>query len=423
MAGLYIHIPFCKSRCIYCAFYSTTLSGLQDDYVDALCREMDTHPFFGGGCRSIYIGGGTPSQLSPTLLRRLLLYIYKVYRVADDAEVTIECNPDDITPEYAKAIGRLPINRVSLGAQTFNDERLRWLHRRHNAQQVAEAIRLLREVGIRNISIDLMFGFPGETLADWEKDIRQAIALDVEHISAYSLMVEEGTVLYDLLSRKEERGERKEERGKRKEERGKRKEERGERRENSSSGDDDSHFTPTDEDDEHSRLMYETLIDRLTQAGYEHYEISNFARRTTADHPSPYRSHHNSSYWDATPYLGIGAAAHSYDGEHRWWNKSDLKQYIADIQSDKSPIEETETLDLETKYNDLITTALRTADGIQLERMLSAFGKAYTDYLMANAAPHIQRGMLAITDGRLHLTRRGLFVSDDIMSDLIHIET
>ena len=176
-------------------------------------------------------------------------------------------------------------------------------------------------------------------------------------------------------------------------------------------------------DEELSREMYYTLIDQLAAAGYEHYEISNFARRTTADHRSPYRSHHNSSYWDATPYLGIGAAAHSYDGEHRWWNKSDLKQYIADIQSDKSPIEETETLDLETKYNDLITTALRTADGIQLERMLSAFGKAYADYLMANAAPHIQRGMLAITDGRLHLTRRGLFVSDDIMSDLIHIDT
>ncbi len=385
MAGLYIHIPFCKSRCIYCAFYSTTLSGLQDDYVDALCREMDTHPFFGGGCRSVYIGGGTPSQLSPTLLRRLLLYIYKVYRVADDAEVTIECNPDDVTPEYAKAIGRLPINRVSLGAQTFNDERLRWLHRRHNARQVAEAIRLLREAGIRNISIDLMFGFPGESLSDWQDDIRQAIALDVEHISAYSLMVEEGTVLYDLMSKGGERGAR-------------------------------SENCLVGEDDEHSRRMYETLIDQLTQAGYEHYEISNFAR-------PGHRSRHNSSYWDATPYLGIGAAAHSYDGEHRWWNKSDLKQYIADIQSGKSPVEETEALDQETKYNDLITTALRTADGIHLERMLSAFGKAYADYLMANAAPHIRRDMLAITDGRLHLTRRGLFVSDDIMSDLIHIET
>ena len=385
MAGLYIHIPFCKSRCIYCAFYSTTLSGLQDDYVDALCREMDTHPFFGGGCRSVYLGGGTPSQLSPTLLRRLLLYIYKVYRVADDAEVTIECNPDDVTPEYAKAIGRLPINRVSLGAQTFNDERLRWLHRRHNARQVAEAIRLLREAGIRNISIDLMFGFPGESLSDWQDDIRQAIALDVEHISAYSLMVEEGTVLYDLMSKGGERGAR-------------------------------SENCLVGEDDEHSRRMYETLIDQLTQAGYEHYEISNFAR-------PGHRSRHNSSYWNATPYLGIGAAAHSYDGEHRWWNKSDLKQYIADIQSGKSPVEETEALDQETKYNDLITTALRTADGIHLERMLSAFGKAYADYLMANAAPHIRRDMLAITDGRLHLTRRGLFVSDDIMSDLIHIET
>ena len=384
MAGLYLHIPFCKSRCIYCAFYSTTFSNLHEAYIDALCREMDTRPLPGDGCRSVYLGGGTPSQLSPTLLRRLLLYIYKVYRVDDDAEVTIECNPDDITPQYAEAIAQLPVNRISLGAQTFCDERLRWLRRRHSARQVAEAVGLLRAAGIRNISIDLMFGFPGETLASWQEDIRQALALDVEHISAYALMVEEGTPLCDMLAKGGQ---------------------------------------PDEADDELSRRMYETLADELRRASFEHYEISNFARRTATSGPSPYRSRHNSSYWNATPYLGLGAAAHSYDGDRRWWNKADVRQYISDMQAGRSAVEEVELLTAKMKYNDLITTAMRTADGLSIGYVEATLGPAYKDYLMATAEPHLRRGLLAEDKGRLHLTRRALFVSDDIMSDLIMVDS
>ena len=304
MAGLYIHLPFCKSRCIYCAFYSTTQHERMDDYVTALCKEMELrstphssfhipHSTFHiphSTLHTIYLGGGTPSQLPPALLHRLFHNIYKVYEVATDAEITMECNPDDITSDYAQVIGELPINRVSMGAQTFSDERLRFLHRRHNSHQVREAVDLLRQNGIQNISIDLMFGFPGETIQDWEQDIHDALALDVEHLSAYSLMIEEGTELYRRFG---SAGVREYENSK----------------------------------EELEREMYETLIDRLTAAGYEHYEISNFAK-------NGFRSRHNSSYWNDTPYIGIGAAAHSYCPPtlhpqglgKRSWNVADIKR-------------------------------------------------------------------------------------------------
>ena len=345
-------------------------------YIDALCKELTPINHQPSTLQTIYLGGGTPSQLSPTLLQRLLLYIYKVYDVADQAEVTIECNPDDITPDYASALSHLPINRVSMGAQTFSDQRLRWLHRRHTSQQVERAVHLLRQAGIHNISIDLMFGFPHESLSDWEDDIRQAITLNPEHISAYSLMIEEGTPLHKLILRSEEKGE---------------------KRENS---------------DELSRQMYETLIDRLTTAGYEHYEISNFAR-------PHYRSRHNSSYWNDTPYLGVGAAAHSYDGQRRWWNIADVKTYIENLRKGIPVVEDQETIDPRTHYNDRITTALRTREGILLQTFRETFPEDYYHYLINNATPHLQRGTLAIANGSLHLTRSGLFVSNDIMSDLI----
>ena len=379
MAGLYIHIPFCESRCIYCGFYSTTSLKLRDDYVDALCREMQMRPSKAAlgndePIETIYLGGGTPSQLKGSQLNQIFSAIRKNYTLTENIEnieITMECNPDDVTGDFCETLKQLPVNRISMGAQTFSNERLRFLHRRHNAREVDEAITRLRNIGIRNISIDLMFGFPEESLFQWMNDIRHAIQLDVEHISAYSLMYEEGTPLYHLLEQEKIR----------------------------------------EIDEETSRRMYETLIDLLTGAGYEHYEISNFAR-------PGFRSLHNSSYWHEVPYIGIGAAAHSYNRKQRSWNIENIQTYIRSISEGILP-SESEQLDITTRYNDLITTALRTSDGIDLMKMEQEFGKELADRLLQEAQPHISRRLMKIKDGRLSLTREGLYISDDVMSDFM----
>lgn len=383
MAGLYIHIPFCASRCIYCGFYSTTAVASQDRYTDALCREMqmqkdyllkalDATPHM--ELSTVYLGGGTPSQLSGENLEKLFDTIYnKVYQdqlpVSATAEVTIECNPDDITPQFASILSSLPVNRVSMGVQTFSDERLKFLRRRHSAREVDQAIGRLRQAGIDNISIDLMFGFPQETMTDWRIDLQQALSLEVEHISAYSLMYEEGTVLYRLQQEKRVR----------------------------------------ETDEETSLEMYNLLIDELTAHGFEHYEISNFAR-------PGFRSRHNSSYWQAVSYLGLGASAHSYNGYSRQWNVADIRQYIEAIERGVLPAE-IETLDADTRYNDRIATALRTREGIDL----SVLEKPYQTYLEELATPHIRRGHLVLKDGCLALSRSGIFISDSIMADLMKV--
>ncbi len=377
MAGLYIHIPFCASRCIYCGFYSTTSLKWRQRYVDAVCKEMSLPPapsIERGRIDTIYLGGGTPSQLTTDQLRQLFLYINKVYPLTTHhspltPEITIEMNPDDVTPEYAAVLPQLGINRVSMGAQTFDDERLRFLHRRHTSSQVPQAVKILRNAGIQNISIDLMYGFPNETLKDWERDIDAALALGVEHISAYCLMIEEGTPLWKLTI------------------------ENGEWR----------------IDEELERQMYELLIDKLTAAGYEHYEISNFAK-------PGYRSLHNSSYWQDIPYIGLGAAAHSYDGKRRSWNVSDIKQYIEGIEQGERPCEY-EDIDDDTHYNDRITTALRTSDGLEL----STLSERHRRFCMKEAQKFIDDGLLRIVDNHLALTRKGLFVSDYIMSSLMMV--
>ena len=415
MLGLYIHIPFCASRCIYCGFYSTVPAKKKDErlsveerYVNAICHEMELRTeknsdMSGGrtsGLSTIYLGGGTPSQLSFESLQKIFQTIDKVYHTglewdaenntcttATPIEVTMECNPDDVTEEFAQNLRSLPINRISMGAQTFSDERLRFLHRRHTADEVEMAVKRLRNANIGNISVDLMFGFPNETLEEWEDDIERLLALDIEHISAYSLMYEEGTPLYRLLQA-----------GKVK-----------------------------DMDDELYRQMYDTLIDRLTEAGYEQYEISNFAKlkvQTSKFKPqsskikdkSPFRSQHNSSYWHNVPYIGIGASAHSYGNGKRSWNIADTKAYITAIENDRLPCEE-EIIDADTHYNDMIMTALRTCEGIELS-MLSA---EYRTYLMRLAKPLQEQGLLKEDDGWLHLTRDGIYVSDSVMSDLMKV--
>lgn len=378
MAGLYIHIPFCKSRCIYCGFYSTTHLSLRDSYVSALCHEMEmrSRNVLFQQLSTIYIGGGTPSQLSISHLHDIFKCIDNHFHVDDDAEITIECNPDDVTPSFAEALRELPINRVSMGVQTFNDERLKFLRRRHSSEQVLEAIERLRKAGIGNISIDLMFGFPNETLEEWESDIEKALNLHVEHISAYSLMYEEGTPLYYIRSKQIENG-----------------------------------LVNQDEEDELSVKMYELLMEKQEKAGFEHYEISNFALKK--EHGS-YRSRHNSSYWQGIPYLGIGAAAHSYDIDSRQWNVADIQQYIQAIQRGEIPAER-EFLTDDLRYNDLVTTAMRTREGIALNQLKDK----YKDYLLKQAQNHITYGLLTLTDKSIALTKKGLFVSDSVMSDLM----
>ena len=415
MFGLYIHIPFCASRCIYCGFYSTTSArekgerlSVEEQYVNALCHEMELRmekddDMFGRkmtGLSSIYLGGGTPSLLSFNSLQKIFQTIDKVYHIglewnkedntcstAIPIEITMECNPDDVTEEFAQNLRSLPINRISMGAQTFSNERLHFLHRRHTADEVKNAVKRLRGIGIKNISVDLMFGFPNETLEEWKEDIERLLALDIEHISAYSLMYEEGTPLYRLLQA-----------GKVK-----------------------------DMDDELYRQMYDTLIDRLAEAGYEQYEISNFAKlkvQTSKFKPqssnlkvqSPFRSQHNSSYWHNVPYIGIGASAHSYSNGKRSWNIADTKAYIAEIEEDRLPCEE-EIIDADTHYNDMIMTALRTCEGINL----STLSAEYQTYLMPLAEPLQQQGLLKEDNGWLHLTRNGIYVSDSVMSDLMKV--
>ena len=390
MAGIYIHIPFCKSRCAYCGFYSTTRLELRQRYVDAVCREMERRSLSlpptpipdlcsqsptrslskgRGSIGTIYLGGGTPSQLTIPQLHQLFKALYYIYKVENDAEVTIECNPDDITTNFAEALAQFPVNRVSMGAQTFDDRRLRFLNRRHTSDQVPLAVERLRQAGIRNISIDLMYGFPDETLDDWQHDIDAALALDVEHLSAYSLMYEEGTTLYRQLQQ--------------------------------------GLIAETDE--ELSLQMYDMLIDRLTAAGYEHYEISNFAR-------PGYRSRHNSSYWTDVPYIGLGAAAHSYDLKSRYWNVDDIEQYIKGIETGV-PVVEREEIDAQTRYNDRVMLSLRTCEGLDL----SLLSPDERSYCLEQASPFLSGGELCLRDGRLVLTRRGLFVSDMVMSRLMQV--
>ena len=364
MTGLYIHIPFCRSRCIYCGFYSTTGISERQRYVDAVSQEIASR-VSDAPLETIYLGGGTPSQLSIPQLCQIFDTIYKYNKVADDAEITIECNPDDVTDEFAAGLRTLPVNRVSMGAQTFNDTRLRFLRRRHTSAQVSQAVERLRQVGIQNISVDLMYGLPGETLADFEYDITTALSLNVEHLSSYCLMIEEGTPLHK------------------------------------GSG--------TLCNEELEREMYYTLIDRLTAAGYEHYEISNFARKG-------YRSRHNSSYWQGIPYLGIGAAAHSYDIRTRSWNVANIHQYMEGMERGERIFEE-ELLDDDTRYNDCVTIALRTHEGIDLDTL----SEKHRDYCLKNARRFLDDGLLELSGHHLHLTPKSLFISDMVMSELILI--
>lgn len=373
--GLYIHIPFCKSRCIYCDFYSTTCgSDVRQAYIGAVCNEMALRreylslPILS----SVYIGGGTPSVLSPEELSRIFAAITEYWQLVPDAEVTLEANPDDITPDYAKALAALPINRVSMGVQSFDDDMLRFLHRRHTALQVHQAMDSLLSAGIDNLSIDLIYGLPNQTLDAWQEDLDKAFALPVSHASAYALIYEEGTA----LCRMREQG------------------------------------RVQETDEELSLQMYESLMNKAAAKGFLHYEISNFAL--------PGReARHNSGYWSGMHYLGLGPAAHSFNGTSRQWNSPDLHAYTkAHGDTVGSELVTVETLTPQMQMEEMLLTRLRTAAGLNLTDFCHQFGQHALDALLARANPYIKNKTLAIADEHLLLTHEGLFVSDDIISSL-----
>lgn len=377
MAGIYIHIPFCESRCAYCDFYSTTLLRHREAYIETACRELQSrlHELAGEQIKTIYFGGGTPSTLTIEELERIFKCIRELM-AADDMdhmEITLEANPDDLTEEYVRGLRTLPINRISIGIQSFHDRTLRLVGRRHTATEAIEAVRRCQRMGITNISIDLIYGLPGETLADWSYCLDQAITLDVPHISAYHLTYEEGTRLWKM----KEQG----------------------------------IVSPIDE--EQSIAAFEMLRSKLLDAGYQHYEISNFALPDC-------HSRHNSSYWQGTRYIGIGPGAHSYDGTNRRWNLSSLTDYIATPEGKEVP-HEIEHLSVEERYDERIITELRTARGIDLTSLLADFGERYHAHCLRCATPYMNRGQLIHTaDNYLHLTPESIFISDAVMRDLLY---
>ena len=387
MAGIYIHVPFCQSRCAYCDFYSTTLLAHREAYVDTVCRELRHRlpELKGEPIKTIYFGGGTPSTLTIEELKKILETIFHLcfspsgQRPKGSSlnfqleEITLEANPDDLTEDYVLGLRTLPINRVSLGIQSFHDRTLRLVGRRHTAQEAIDAVRRLQRAGLTNISIDLIYGLPGESIEDWTYSLDQAIALGVKHISAYHLTYEEGTRLW----RMQEQG----------------------------------LVAPIDE--EQSIQSFELLREKLLAAGYEHYEISNFAL-------PEYHSRHNSSYWQGISYIGVGPGAHSYDGRNRRWNLSNLADYTATPHGEDVP-HEVEHLTTEERYDERIITELRTAQGIDLTALKADFGESYHAHCLTCAAPYIERGQLLHTeDNHLRLTPESFFISDAVMRDLLY---
>jgi oxygen-independent coproporphyrinogen-3 oxidase len=370
MAGIYIHIPFCKKRCVYCDFFSSTHGEMKNSYVEAVCRELEIRRNYlqNEKIETIYFGGGTPSQLNVEDFEKIFIAIgcMDARAGAPLREITLEANPDDLTPDYVDSIRPLPFNRVSVGIQSLNDKELKFLNRRHNAETAVRAVRRLQEKGFANIGIDLMYGLPGQNETGWRKTIRQAKTLSVQHISAYHLTYEEGASLYHSLQK--------------------------------------GLIRPIEE--ETSIRLFEILTDEMAEAGFEHYEISNFAQAS-------YRSKHNASYWNGTHYLGIGAAAHSYNGLSRQWNVASVPKYIESQTADGFEI-----IDETTAYNDFILTRLRTGEGIDLEELSALFGEKKKAYCLRHAQKYIDNQLLERRGKRLCLTRKGIFVSDGIVSEL-----
>ena len=368
MAGIYVHIPFCARRCIYCGFFSTVREAEAARYIDALCAELRQRKAYlqDAPVTTVYFGGGTPSRLTPDQIGQVIAEIRQTYGLDSLEELTVECNPDDVTSDYISALRALGVNRISMGVQTFNNDLLRFLGRRHTASQAIGAVQACHDAGIHNVSIDLMYGLPGQTPAIQQQDLETATSLNVQHISSYCLSFEEGSPLDRM------------------------------RREN--------RIVPTDDDT--CAAMYDRMCNHLRSAGFEHYEISNFCK-------PGYHSRHNSSYWDGTPYLGIGAGAHSYNGTSRQWNPNNLDAYLQGIEHN-APKYEIEHLSQKDLYNERIMLSLRTAQGLNL----SALSSNDRHSVLQSAENLLNNDSLILENNHLRIPEHRMFISDTIISTL-----
>ncbi|MGX5818365.1 radical SAM family heme chaperone HemW [Chitinophaga lutea] len=372
MAGIYLHIPFCKKACHYCNFHFSTSVHHRDELVACLHVEAEMQKTYleGAAVETIYFGGGTPSILAAGAIRNLLDTLREHYNVSADAEVTLEANPDDLSPENLRAFREAGVNRLSIGIQSFFEEDLRWMNRAHSAAQAVNCLQQAREAGFDNFSIDLIYGGPTLTDEHWQANVAKAVALGVPHISCYALTVEPGTALDHFIRHKK--------------------------------------VPPIDSD--RAARHFEQLMSWMEEAGYEHYEISNFAL------PGK-RSRHNSSYWQGKPYLGLGPSAHSFNGRSRQWNIANNAVYIQQIKKGTVPYEE-EVLSPQMALNEYIMISLRTDTGCSLEKVAAGFGDDQERQLRRAGEKFIAKGWMKQENGHLRLTREGRFFADGIAAAL-----
>jgi oxygen-independent coproporphyrinogen-3 oxidase len=376
MAGIYIHIPFCKKLCIYCDFYKVISPENKDQFIQAIKKEAQTRQNYlsGENISTIYFGGGTPSVLSVNEIRSVLEELNSLFSIEEKYEFTVEINPEDADLTYMKGLKRIGINRISLGIQSWKNEDLKFLNRRHDSTGAEKALRSAMDAGFDNISIDLIYGLPGMSVSDLEMNLDKSLQYDIKHISAYHLTVEPGTILGKMKN--------------------------------------EGLFNETDE--EESTNQFNLLVEKAEQAGFIHYEISNFGKEG-------YFSRHNTNYWKQVNYIGLGPSAHSFNGYSRQWNVRDVKKYISSVNKDNLLFEK-EELDIKTRFNEYIMVSLRTMWGIDLDYVERVFAKEGYDYIINLANKFRDYGLMKQDNKNLVLTNQGKMISDNIISEFMMVE-
>ena len=372
MAGIYIHIPFCKSKCAYCNFFSLASESKIQDYVEALKKEIIARKTYLGNeiVKTIYFGGGTPSLLSVKNIEEIINLLNKNYEIVSSPETTLEINPDTIDREKMSSLKQIGINRMSVGIQSFHDDDLKYLGRRHDSRHAMQVLDDLKQTGFEKITLDLIYGMPTLTEEKWNKNLDIFFSTGLSHLSAYALTVEPKTILGQRIEK----------------------------------GD----LQNISEDD--AIHHYEILVERTKENGFEHYEISNFAKEGC-------RSQHNSIYWKDVKYLGLGASAHSYDGNSRQWNISNLTKYIQLVGNSDDYFEK-EILTKEDKFNEYVMTSLRTSWGCNVGKMETDYGERYAVHFLKNVKKYLDSGIMLIKNNNYILTDEGMLFADGIAADL-----